>query len=156
MTDILEQTHSGDMMEGLDVGMLPTNLGLNMNPPDSQAYGTVETHLDSQQQQTNDASDGPNTVNSNTLTGAGAGPLPTGFGTQTSANGGSTLTDFTKRRNWSQRVLEELKDFLHILTPDGRILYVSPSGRHLTGYDPDELIGKFIVDFIHPDRKSVV
>lgn len=89
------------------------------------------------------------------LTGAGAGPLPTGFGAQSGQTGGSTLTEFTKRRNWSQRVVEELKDFLHILTPDGRIVYISPSGKALTGYTQEELVGKFIVDFIHPDDSGI-
>ncbi|CAG8955718.1 hypothetical protein HYFRA_00010984 [Hymenoscyphus fraxineus] len=86
---------------------------------------------------------------------AGAGPLPTGFGVQSAIGGGSTLTEFTKRRNWSQRVVEELKDFLHILTPDGRIVYLSPSGTPLTGFASDELVGKFIVDYIHPDDSGI-
>jgi PAS domain S-box-containing protein len=86
---------------------------------------------------------------------AGAGPLPTGFGAQSSLGGGSTLTEFTKRRNWSQKVVEELKDLLHILTPDGRIVYLSPSGKHLTGYPQEELVGRFIVDFIHPDDSGI-
>ncbi|TVY34423.1 Cutinase palindrome-binding protein [Lachnellula occidentalis] len=89
------------------------------------------------------------------MTGAGAGPLPTGFGVQSTLGGGSTLTEFTKRRNWSQKVVEELKDFLHILTPDGRIVYLSPSSNHLTGYQPEELVGKFIVDFIHEDDSGI-
>jgi PAS domain-containing protein len=85
------------------------------------------------------------------MTGAGAGPLPTGFGAPSMNPSGSTLTEFTKRRNWSQRVLEELRDLLHILTPDGRILYVSPSCKALTGWDPSQLMGRFINEFIHPD-----
>jgi len=89
------------------------------------------------------------------MSGAGAGPLPTGFGAQSTLGGGSTLTEFTKRRNWSQKVVEELKDFLHILTPDGRIVYLSPSGEQLTGYPREELVGKFIVDFIHPDDSGI-
>lgn len=91
----------------------------------------------------------------NPVSGVGAGPLPTGFGAQSTIGGGSTLTEFTKRRNWSQRVVEELKDFLHILTPDGRIIYLSPSGNSLTGYPQEELVGKFIVDFIHPDDSGI-
>lgn len=67
----------------------------------------------------------------------------------------STLTEFTKRRNWSQRIIEELKDFLHILTPDGRILYVSPSCKHITGHDPHTLIGKFIGEYVHPDDSGI-
>lgn len=90
----------------------------------------------------------------------GGGPLPAGFNMHShsadgSGNSGSTLTDFTKRRNWSQRVLEELRDFLHILTPEGRILYCSPSTRELTGWEPVELVGKFINDFIHPDDSGI-
>lgn len=85
------------------------------------------------------------------MTGAGAGPLPTGFGAPNMNPSGSTLTEFTKRRNWSQRVLEELRDLLHILTPNGRILYVSPSSKALTGWEPAQLMGRFINEFIHPD-----
>ena len=90
-----------------------------------------------------------------TTSGAGAGPLPTGFGAPTGPGSGSTLTEFTKRRNWSQRILEELKDFLHILTSDGRILYVSRSSKALTGFEQHELVGKFIVDFVHPDDSGI-
>ena len=149
MTDILE--HTGDIMDSLDVDLMPMNLDLNL---DHQNYDTSDAQIDSQQQQGNDSNDDTTGLN-NTTSGAGAGPLPTGFGAQTSTSGGSTLTDFTKRRNWSQRVIEELKDFLHILTPDGRILYVSPSGKALTGYNSEELVGKFIVDFIHVDDSGV-
>ncbi|KAF3040571.1 blue light receptor [Didymella keratinophila] len=86
-----------------------------------------------------------------TMAGAGAGPLPTGFGAPSMNPSGSTLTEFTKRRNWSQRVLEELRDLLHILTPNGRMLYVSPSCKTLTGWEPQQLMGRFINEFIHPE-----
>lgn len=89
------------------------------------------------------------------MTGAGAGPLPTGFGAPSLNPSGSTLTEFTKRRNWSQRVLEELRDLLHILTPDGRILYASPSSKTLTGWEPQQLVGRFIGEFIHPDDRGI-
>jgi PAS domain S-box-containing protein len=85
------------------------------------------------------------------ISGAGAGPLPMGFGAHSMNPSGSTLTKLTKRRNWSQRVLEELRDLMHILTPDGRILYVSPSCKTLTGWEPAQLVGRFINEFIHPD-----
>ncbi|KAL9138051.1 MAG: hypothetical protein Q9175_000749 [Cornicularia normoerica] len=152
MADLLDQ--GGDMMDGLD-DMLPMNMDMTLNnAPDPQTYGANEAHLDPQQQLGNEANE-DSTVANGVVTGAGAGPLPTGFGTQTNVNGGSTLTDFTKRRNWSQRVLEELKDFLHILTPDGRILYVSPSAENLTGYTHEALVGKFIVEFIHQDDRGI-
>ncbi|KAK0336871.1 white collar 2 type of transcription factor [Friedmanniomyces endolithicus] len=92
--------------------------------------------------------------------GYGGGGMPAGL--QQSAGyglpapqSGSTLTEFTKRRNWSQRIIEELKDFLHILTPDGRILYVSPSCRAITGYESNALVGKFIGEYVHPDDSGI-
>ncbi|KAF1998626.1 white collar-2 [Amniculicola lignicola CBS 123094] len=112
-----------------------------------------------QQLQQNIAASAPNDAYAITQeppsTGAGAGPLPTGFGAPSMNTTGSTLTEFTKRRNWSQRVLEEIRDFLHILTPDGRILYASPSSKALTGYEPTLLIGRFIQEFIHPDDRGI-
>ncbi|OCT50157.1 Cutinase protein palindrome-binding protein [Cladophialophora carrionii] len=98
------------------------------------------------------------TPESNTpANGVGAGPLPTDFALQNThyPTSTSTLTEFTKRRNWSQRVVEELKDLMYILTPNGRILYVSPSARQLTGYNPQDLIGKSVSEFVHPDDSSL-
>lgn len=179
MLSRLNNNERDTMMEGIDiVDTLPTNFDLALNAASSQNYHRVTGESQQQQQQSqisgdgtqlqhhapqHDSGDASGVANSNntttasttTGTGAGAGPLPTGFGSQTNVNGGSTLTDFTKRRNWSQRVLEELKDFLHILTPDGRILYVSPSSKHLTGYDQEELVEKFIFDFIHVDDSGI-
>ncbi|KAF8458056.1 hypothetical protein BGX38DRAFT_642710 [Terfezia claveryi] len=72
-----------------------------------------------------------------------------------SVGGGTSLTEFTKRRNWSQRLLEELQDFLHILTPEMKIVYASPSGKSLTGYDTEELLGRMITEYIHPDDATL-
>ncbi|KAF2429459.1 white-collar 2 [Tothia fuscella] len=83
----------------------------------------------------------------------GAGPLPAGFMQQTST--GSTLTEFTKRRNWSRLILEELRDLMLILSPDGRINHVSPSCKLLTGYEHFQLVSKFVGDFIHDDDKGM-
>lgn len=85
----------------------------------------------------------------------GAGPLPTGFGAPPALPSSGTVTDFTKRRNWPQKVIEEVKDFMHVLTTNGKIVYSSPSCLSLTGYTPEELAGKFIVDFIHIDDSAV-
>ena len=87
------------------------------------------------------------------MSGVGAGPLPTGFGATN--NGSTTVTEFTKRRNWSHRVLEDLRDFLYVVTPDGRIIYASPSCKLLTGWEPAQLVGKFIASFIHNDDQAI-
>ncbi|CAD6500508.1 BgTH12-07684 [Blumeria graminis f. sp. triticale] len=86
---------------------------------------------------------------------AGTGPLLANHDFAPAQDRGNGVTEFTKRRNWSQRILEEIQDFLHILTPDGRIIYISPSGEQLTGYTKDELRGNFIVDYVHPDDSGM-
>ncbi|KAK8917256.1 Cutinase gene palindrome-binding protein [Metarhizium anisopliae BRIP 53293] len=91
----------------------------------------------------------------------GAGPLPPRTFAQMSLNGGgssgsaSTLTDFTKRRNWPAKVVEELKDFLHILDANGRIKYASGSIFGISGYTAAEVQDVFLKDLIHPDDQGV-
>ncbi|KAF2471117.1 uncharacterized protein BDR25DRAFT_286579 [Lindgomyces ingoldianus] len=145
---------------GLDVDMMQMDMDLSQMDADTQTpaqpYNAfAPPQLLSTTRTTSVSTDAFSLGQENTMTGAGAGPLPTGFGAPTLNPSGSTLTEFTKRRNWSQRVLEELRDFLHILTSDGRILYASPSCKALTGYEPAQLVGRFIQEFIHPDDTGI-
>lgn len=85
----------------------------------------------------------------------GAGPLPASAFAQMNLAGASTLTEFTKRRNWPAKVVEELRDFLQILDANGRIKYASPSITHVTGYSTEEIQDVFLKDLIHPDDRGV-
>ncbi|OBR09980.1 GATA zinc finger [Colletotrichum higginsianum IMI 349063] len=86
----------------------------------------------------------------------GGGPPPAGgMSSQAMQQAGSTLTEFTKRRNWPAKVVEELKDFLQILDANGRIRYVSPSILNLTGYTAEEIADTFLKDLVHPDDVGV-
>jgi PAS domain S-box-containing protein len=85
----------------------------------------------------------------------GAGPLPTGFGMPPPANAGSTLTEFTKRRNWVKLILQELRDLMMVLTSEGRIMQVSASITQLTGWEAPQLHMKFIGDFIHHEDRGM-
>jgi len=48
-------------------------------------------------------------------------------------------------------LIENALDLVTVLGPDSRIVYVGPSVERLLGYRQQELIGKSITDFIHPD-----
>ncbi|KAH8174484.1 PAS fold domain-containing protein [Sarocladium implicatum] len=86
----------------------------------------------------------------------GAGPLPpSAFGQLGQMSAGSTLTEFTKRRNWPAKVVEELKDFLQILDANGRIKYASPSILNVSGHSTEEIQDVFLKDLIHPDDQGV-
>ncbi|ROW07750.1 hypothetical protein VMCG_03635 [Cytospora schulzeri] len=89
----------------------------------------------------------------------GGGPPPmTSFGMThpTQMPSGSTLTEFTKRRNWPAKVVEELKDLLMILDANGRVKHVSPSLTALTGYMPEDILEKLLRDFTHPDDHGLL
>ena len=46
---------------------------------------------------------------------------------------------------------ENTTDMITRLLPDGTFVYVSSASRRLFGFDPEELSGRNILDFIHPD-----
>ncbi|KAI1338754.1 hypothetical protein F5Y15DRAFT_97346 [Xylariaceae sp. FL0016] len=153
----------GDMMSMFDNSMfsnfdtLPMNLDGLENFPGSQqpSFVPVSSSTDPQNTvQQNDGSQFSINPEDSPMTGS-ATPVNTGFGTsaqsQQSAQGNSGLTEFTKRRNWPAKVVEELKDLLQILDAHGRIRYVSPSVVNLTGYSQEEIVDLFLKDLIHPD-----
>ncbi|TFK62949.1 hypothetical protein BDN72DRAFT_345448 [Pluteus cervinus] len=48
-------------------------------------------------------------------------------------------------------LLEAMPDFLLVVSLKGRFLYVAPSVRRVLGYESQELVGKEIQDFAHPE-----
>ncbi|KAI8626632.1 hypothetical protein F5Y19DRAFT_216818 [Xylariaceae sp. FL1651] len=153
---------SNDMMPMFDMSNfegMPMNLdGLgDLNSPQQQAYPSVSSHPTPPSNLV--LNDGSSRFSSNPDDSPLGAPTPlnTGFMTPTQQStpqpmqGGSALTEFTKRRNWPAKVVEELKDLLHVLDAHGRIKYVSPSISSLTGYASDEIVDTFLKDLIHPD-----
>src|SRR2546421_362127 len=52
----------------------------------------------------------------------------------------------------SHRLLaENSSDMILRITPKGKMTYVSPASLGALGYRPDELTGRSLLDFIHPD-----
>ncbi len=79
-----------------------------------------------------------------------------GVGGVGGVGGASTLTDFTKRKEWAASVIEELKDCIKVLDGNGKILFLSPSIRRLTGHDPEDMVGQYLSDFVHPDDSATL
>jgi diguanylate cyclase (GGDEF)-like protein/PAS domain S-box-containing protein len=48
-------------------------------------------------------------------------------------------------------LLENARDVIHVINPDRTTRYITPSIRRLLGWDPEELIGKSVMEFLHPD-----
>ena len=53
-----------------------------------------------------------------------------------------------------ERLPELLLDAVFMVEEGGRIAFVNPACRAIFGYAPEEMIGRVILDFIHPDDKA--
>jgi len=158
-------TNANDMMSLLDSSLFTNFDGLPMNldisDAMSQPYGPAAGHASSaalaaaSAAATTDQPFSPEDGLDPNM--PGAGPMPVAGLNSAGSNPvvASTLTEFTKRRNWPARVVEELKDFLQILDANGKIKHVSPSVERLTGYKAPEILNKFLQDFLHPDDVGV-
>jgi PAS domain S-box-containing protein len=64
----------------------------------------------------------------------------------------SLLKSERKFRN----LVESINDAIYEITNDGIIIYVSPAIEKISGYKPDELIGKNILDFLYASDKPLI
>ena len=53
-------------------------------------------------------------------------------------------------------MIENSADIISILSIDGTVQYISPSVERILGYKIEELIGRKIFDFLHPDDINIV
>lgn len=74
--------------------------------------------------------------------------------------------DMTDRKNtehqlrhseeWFRSLIEYSSDLIHIVQPDGTLIYESPSAQRILGYPLDEDEAANVFEFIHPDDHHVV
>lgn len=55
-----------------------------------------------------------------------------------------------------RRLIDNAMDIISVLTPEGIILFESPSVERILGFTPDELVGTSAFDRIHPDDQERV
>jgi len=55
-----------------------------------------------------------------------------------------------------KQISENMLDMVTVVDTHGRFVYVSPSNKKFTGYDPEDLAGKRIFDLVHPDDLDAV
>jgi len=68
-----------------------------------------------------------------------------------------TMQDVSRERqirDMSELLSHNIHDLVCMLELNGKYKYVSPSIREITGYMPEELIGRYPLDFAHPDDAS--
>lgn len=60
--------------------------------------------------------------------------------------------ELRKREEQFRFMTENSSDIIVRTDKEGRYIYVSPASRRMLGYEPDELIGKSFMQFIHQDE----
>jgi PAS domain S-box-containing protein len=59
--------------------------------------------------------------------------------------------EVTRRDEWHQLILGSTSDLISIQTPEPAFVFVSGACRRLLGYEPDEMVGRPVFEFVHPD-----
>jgi hypothetical protein len=69
---------------------------------------------------------------------------------------GRALEALERREEHYRSLIEHSLDLISIMSQDGTIRYASPSHERLLGYPVDELVGRNVLCFIHPDDAARV
>jgi PAS domain S-box-containing protein len=59
--------------------------------------------------------------------------------------------ELRESRELYRLVVENAKDMITLIKPDGEIVYASPSHAEVLGHTPDALVGRNVAEFLHPD-----
>jgi len=61
-----------------------------------------------------------------------------------------------ERQAQFQRMVENIGDVIFEVDHLGVILYFSPIGKDIWGYDQEDIIGKNFIEFVHPDDRDIL
>ena len=53
-----------------------------------------------------------------------------------------------------QELVENMAEIVFAMAPEGKVTYISRAVEHILGYRPEELIGKSIFEFVHPEDRT--
>ena len=68
----------------------------------------------------------------------------------------NTEEELKRKEMYFRSLIENYQDIITVLNNDGTIQYESNAIEQVLGYKPEELIGKSVFEFIHPDEKQKI
>lgn len=66
-------------------------------------------------------------------------------------NIGAMVEKLTQNEQDLRRITDNMNDLISQIDEEGKLVYVSPSHLTVTGWKPEELLGKYAYEFHHPD-----
>jgi len=63
--------------------------------------------------------------------------------------------ELTKREQY-RIITENSSDMIAVLSPQNKFIFVSPACMKIGGYKPQEVVGKILFDFCHPDDRELL
>ena len=65
-----------------------------------------------------------------------------------------TESSLIRSKEYYKTLIDNSLDIITVLNRDGAIRYISPSLKRVMGFDPDDLVGRKITDYIHPESRA--
>src|SRR5688500_17792905 len=56
-----------------------------------------------------------------------------------------------EREAYFRALVENARDVIHVINPDRTTRYITPSVKRLLDWDPEELIGRSVLEIVHPE-----
>ena len=66
----------------------------------------------------------------------------------------SVISHFTSSKEGYRRLINEMDDFLHVVSSNGCLLFCSPCISKLLGHAPEDFVGKPVLNLIHHDDQE--
>ena len=136
----------------------PTNPGSNItadNSPDKDSDMLDVSAGDSGPGGANEPGGGPQPVDEFIQTAGSSAVAAAGSAAAAANNPTASLTEFTRRKNWPAKLVEEMRDVLLIIDSNQRIKFASPSVAPILGYSPKGAVGLSLDKLVHRDDQAV-
>ncbi len=68
----------------------------------------------------------------------------------------AAAAELERREAHYRSLIENTSDLITVLSQDGTVCYQSPSSERVLGYPPDQLLGRNLFEFVHPEDAFLV